>query len=51
MKTVKLNNGIEMPLIGLGTWLSKSDDVYNAVLTALENGYRHIDTAMIDTSF
>lgn len=47
MKTVKLNNGIEMPIVGLGTWLSKSEDVYNAVLTALENGYRHIDTAMI----
>ena len=47
MKTVKLHNGVEMPIVGLGTWLSKSEDVYNAVLTALRNGYRHIDTAMI----
>lgn len=47
MKTVELNNGIKMPIVGLGTWLSKSEDVYNAVLTALQNGYRHIDTAMI----
>jgi len=47
MKTIELNNGIKMPIVGLGTWLSKSEDVYNAVLTALNNGYRHIDTAMI----
>ena len=47
MKTVKLNNNLEMPIIGLGTWLSKPEDVYNAVLTALKNGYKHIDTAMI----
>jgi len=47
MKTVKLNNGKLMPIVGLGTWLSKSEDVYNAVLIALKNGYRHIDTAMI----
>lgn len=47
MKTVKLNNGTKMPIVGLGTWLSSSEDVYNAVLTALKNGYRHIDTAMI----
>jgi diketogulonate reductase-like aldo/keto reductase len=47
MKTVKLNNGTTMPIVGLGTWLSKPEDVYNSVLTALENGYRHIDTAMI----
>ena len=47
MKTVKLNNGTNMPIVGLGTWLSKSEDGYNAVLTALKNGYRHIDTAMI----
>ena len=47
MKTVKLNNGTEMPIVGLGTWLSKPEEVYNAVLTALQNGYRHIDTAMV----
>ncbi len=47
MKTVKLNNNLEMPIVGLGTWLSKPKDVYNAVLIALKNGYRHIDTAMI----
>jgi len=45
--TKKLNNGVEMPYLGLGVYLSKEegDEVYNAVLTALETGYRHIDTA------
>ena len=47
MKNVKLNNGIEMPIVGLGTFRSKSEDVYKAVLDAFEAGYRHIDTAMI----
>ena len=47
MINVKLNNGIEIPIVGLGTFRSKSEDVYQAVLDALEAGYRHIDTAMI----
>lgn len=38
---------IKMPAIGLGTYLSKDEDVYNAVKYALELGYRHIDTAAI----
>ncbi|KAK9694349.1 Aldo/keto reductase family [Popillia japonica] len=37
--------GYKIPSIGLGTWKAKDDDVYNAVLTALDVGYRHIDTA------
>ncbi len=45
MKSVTLNNGIKMPIIGLGTFRSKDEDSYNAVLTALKNGYTHIDTA------
>ncbi|KAI0084074.1 Aldo/keto reductase [Irpex rosettiformis] len=41
----KLNNGLEIPAIGLGTWQSKPDEVINAVEHALKHGYRHIDCA------
>jgi diketogulonate reductase-like aldo/keto reductase len=45
---IKLNNGIEVPLFGLGTWeLSEGETVINAVQWAISNGYRHIDTARI----
>ena len=43
---VKLNNGVEMPRFGLGTFLQPSDEVCEqSCLTALKVGYRHIDTA------
>ncbi|SCU80681.1 LADA_0B08944g1_1 [Lachancea dasiensis] len=41
----KLNTGSSIPSIGLGTWKASEEDTYHAVLSALENGYRHIDTA------
>lgn len=44
---VRLNNGIEMPQLGLGVWQVDSSVVESAVLTAFESGYRAIDTAMI----
>lgn len=44
-KTIKLNNGAHIPQIGLGTWRSSTEQCYNAVKTALQDGYRHIDTA------
>ncbi len=46
--TFQLHNGVEMPYLGLGTYQSDNDEeVINAVSTALDHGYRHIDTASI----
>lgn len=46
--TYTLNNGIKIPKVGFGTWQSASgEEAYNAVKTALEAGYRHIDTAAV----
>ncbi len=45
--TVKLNNGIEMPLFGLGTYQATGRGTEEAVLYALELGYRLIDTAQM----
>ncbi|AXT58777.1 aldo/keto reductase [Aquimarina sp. AD1] len=46
--TFRLHNGIEMPYFGLGVYLSDNDkEVIDAVQWALEEGYRHIDTASI----
>ncbi len=42
-----LNNGQKIPAIGLGTFRAEEKDAYEAVLHALKNGYRHIDTAAI----
>jgi len=48
MKTIKLNNGVEMPLLGLGTFkMTEKGEAYHAVVEALKAGYRHIDTAMV----
>jgi diketogulonate reductase-like aldo/keto reductase len=44
-KTFTLNTGAAIPAVGLGTWQSKPEEVYNAVKTAIQSGYRHIDTA------
>lgn len=46
MKNFILNNNIQIPNIGFGTWQIKDEDVTEAVLTALKCGYRHIDTAI-----
>lgn len=47
MKSVKLNNEAEMPIIGLGTWQSKPGEVYQAIRWAIKLGYHHIDCAPI----
>lgn len=44
---IELNNGIHIPIIGLGTWILNGKSAYNAVSWALELGYRLIDTATI----
>jgi diketogulonate reductase-like aldo/keto reductase len=42
----KLYNGVEIPMLGLGTWQIESEkEAINSVKYALEIGYRHIDTA------
>lgn len=44
--TIKLNNGVVIPQVALGTWrATHANDAYKSVLAALQNGYRHIDTA------
>ena len=44
--TYTLNNGVKIPIIGFGTWQTPDGDVAeHAVESALNAGYRHIDTA------
>lgn len=48
MNTYQLNNGVEIPVSGFGTFKAKDgEEAYHAVLEALKAGYRHIDTAAI----
>lgn len=45
MKTFKLNNNIEIPVLGFGVFQIPQNETKQAVLDAIEIGYRHIDTA------
>lgn len=46
MQTVKLNNGIEIPILGFGTYqITDPKEAEQAVIDAIKVGYRHIDTA------
>ena len=45
MEYVTLNNGVKMPMAGIGTFLLTPDEAEASVLSALQGGYRLIDTA------
>lgn len=45
MITFTLNNGVEMPALGLGVFQTPPDETAAAVRAALDTGYRHVDTA------
>ncbi|MFI6938396.1 aldo/keto reductase [Streptomyces sp. NPDC050418] len=45
--TITLNNGVAMPQLGFGVWQVPDEEAAKAVATALEAGYRSIDTAAI----
>ncbi|GAT64522.1 oxidoreductase [Planomonospora sphaerica] len=47
MEFVTLNNGVRMPRLGFGVWQVPDDEAATAVATALEAGYRSIDTAAL----
>ncbi|QTV05672.1 aldo/keto reductase [Faecalibacter bovis] len=48
IKNFVLNNSNEIPAIGFGTWqIDEGENAYQAVKTALEKGYTHIDTAAV----
>lgn len=44
-KYVTLNNGVQMPMAGIGTFLLSPDDAETSVISALQGGYQLIDTA------
>ena len=45
MKTIRLNNGVEMPILGLGVYQMSKEECENSVCEAIRLGYRSIDTA------
>ena len=45
MRTIRLNNGVEIPILGFGTFQITGTDAEQAVMEAIKAGYRHIDTA------
>lgn len=47
MDYLTLNNGVQMPMVGFGTWDVRGEAGKKAILTALELGYRLIDTAQM----
>lgn len=47
MKTIRLHNGVDMPVVGLGTWDLRGEACERTVCAAIEEGYRLIDTAQM----
>lgn len=47
MEYVTLNNGVQLPMIGFGTWDVRGEAGKKTILTALDSGYRLIDTAQM----
>ena len=47
MQTVRLNNGMEMPMVGFGVYQVRDAETEKAVLEALKAGYRLLDTAAV----
>lgn len=48
MQTIQLNNGVEMPILGFGVFqMTDLNECEKSVLTAIETGYRSIDTAAV----
>jgi 2,5-diketo-D-gluconate reductase A len=45
--TITLNNGVQIPQLGFGVYQISTDDIAPALTTAVEVGYRHIDTAAL----
>lgn len=45
MEYATLNNGVKMPMAGIGTFLLTPDEAEASCVSALRNGYRLIDTA------
>lgn len=45
--TITLNNGVKIPRVGLGVWKASDAEAEHAVKTAIDSGYRLIDTATI----
>jgi len=46
-RVYKLNNGVDIPRIGLGVWKINNEKVSQAISWAIDSGYRHVDTARV----
>ena len=46
-ETYKLSNGVRIPKVALGTWQATDKEACDAVVAAIDAGYKHIDTAVV----